>query len=90
VALHQPSFLDDAVIFAHAYEQRNASRDAMVLQPATLIVAEGELVEALLQEFALLFWEPTGLPPPYNCSHQIHLLSSLWWCGCTVMPMLRR
>jgi hypothetical protein len=34
VALQQPSTLDDAVIFARAYEQRNTSRDTGQLQSA--------------------------------------------------------
>jgi hypothetical protein len=36
--------------------------------------AEGELMEELLHEFLALFQEPTGLPPPQNMMHMIHLL----------------
>jgi hypothetical protein len=41
---------------------------------AMLAVTNDELMEALLQDFAPLFCEPTVLPPPRNRSHQIHLL----------------
>jgi hypothetical protein len=41
---------------------------------AMLAATDGELMEALLQDFAPLFPEPTGLPPPWSRSHQIHLL----------------
>jgi hypothetical protein len=33
IALQQPLSLDDAIIFARAYEQRNALRDAAQLPP---------------------------------------------------------
>jgi hypothetical protein len=39
-----------------------------------LLATDGKLMEALLQDFAPLFHEPTGLPPPRSHAHQIHLL----------------
>jgi hypothetical protein len=42
--------------------------------PPSLLSAEGELMEELLHEFLALFQEPTGLPPPQNMMHMIHLL----------------
>jgi hypothetical protein len=39
-----------------------------------LLATDGELMEAMLQEFAPLFCEPSGLPPSRSHVHQIHLL----------------
>jgi hypothetical protein len=39
-----------------------------------LVATDGELMEALLQDFAPLFREPMGLPLPRSRSHQVHLL----------------
>jgi hypothetical protein len=40
-----------------------------------LLIAEGDVMEEFLLHFNALFTEPTGLPPPWNHWHHIHLLS---------------
>jgi hypothetical protein len=39
-----------------------------------LVVTDDELMETLLQDFAPLFCELQGLPPPRHHLHQIHML----------------
>jgi hypothetical protein len=70
-------FSHDTQTFVHNGHHVTWSSSTISPAPTTvamLAVPDGELMEALLQEFAPLFSEPQGLPPPQSCSHQIHLL----------------
>jgi hypothetical protein len=41
---------------------------------ASLLSTKGDLLQELLLHFDVLFAEPTGLPPPRDSCHHIHLL----------------
>lgn len=44
------------------------------VQPTLAIAATENLMEVLLSEYADIFSEPRGLPPPHRHDHRIHLL----------------